>query len=362
MARYDLEAAREVLTKESLIGRPWTVWRMAEIMPVLDEKYRVTLGEGGTPLLQLRRVAERLGLSRLFLKDEGQNPTGTFKSRGLCVAISKAVELGIVDFVIPSAGNAGAALAAYCARTGTNGHVYMPADAPEIIKKEVMAHGADLVLVNGLIIDAADRARIDAYRYGWFDVSTLKEPYRVEGKKTMGLELAEQFHWTVPDVIVYPTGGGTGIIGMWKAFEELRALGFIDDHRPRMVSVQSDGCAPIVKAWQEGKSESEPWEGAHTIAAGLRVPKAFAEYLILDVIRKSGGMALAVSDEEILGSMRQLARLEGIMQSPEGAATLAAVKHLKDQGFVDKDESIVLLGTGSGFTMPELWSTFTSTE
>ncbi len=354
-AQYDIEAARELVSKEDLQARPWNVWRFAEMMPVTDHRYRFTLGEGGTPLLHLKRLGERLKLKQLLLKDEGLNPTGTFKSRGICVAVSKAVEIGIMDFVIPTAGNAGAALAAYCARTGTNAHVYMPRDAPEVIKKEVTMFGANLVLVYGNISDAAMKAQAAIQKYGWFDISTLKEPYRVEGKKTMGLELAEQLNWKLPDVIVYPTGGGTGIIGMWKAFEELSELGFIDDEKPRMIAVQPEGCAPIVKAFQENQDESEYWSNAHTIAPGLRVPKAFADYLILDVLRKSGGTAISVPDDKILIKMRQLARFEGILQCPEGAATLAAVTQLRDQGLVDKDEEVVIFGTGSGFTMPEIW-------
>ncbi len=355
LARYDIEEAKNMVSKSLLLGRPWNVWRFAELMPVQDHRYRFTLGEGGTPLLHLKRVGGRQGLMNLFLKDEGQNPTGTFKSRGLGVAVSRAVELGITDFVIPTAGNAGAALAAYCARTGAIAHVYMPRDAPDLIKNSVKLFGGNLVLVHGLISDAGNVAEVEGKLRGWFNVSTLKEPYRVEGKKTMGLELAEQLNWTLPDVIVYPTGGGTGIIGMWKAFEELTKMGFIEDALPRMVSVQAEGCAPIVRAFKEGKKESEYWENARTIAPGLRVPKAFADYLILDVIRKSGGTAVSVSDASILSAMRDLVRLEGILQSPEGAAPLAAVKQLIDEGFIDNDERVVMFGTGSGYTTPESW-------
>ena len=354
-ADYDLEKAKETLDKSSFHRRRYDIWRMAEIMPVFDNKYRFTLGEGWTPVVKINNLGEMLGLKNLLLKDESFNPTGSFKSRGLCAAVSRAVELGINDFVIPTAGNAGAALAAYAARTKSKAHVFMPEDAPPFIVREVKALGADVRLVEGIITDAGKVAKEEAEKEDWFDISTLKEPYRVEGKKTMGLELAEQFDWSLPDVIVYPTGGGTGIIGMWKAFEELEQLGFIDSHRPRMISVQSSTCAPIVKAFKEGKDHAEFWEDAHTIAAGLRVPAAIADYLILQTIRDSKGTAVAVDDLTIKIAMNQLAKEEGIMLSPEAAATVASLDLLIDDGDITKEEKVVIFGTGSGLTTPEEW-------
>jgi threonine synthase len=284
----------------------------------------------------------------LYVKDESVNPTGSFKARGLCAAVSKALELGVRSFVIPTAGNAGGALAAYAARAGVEAHVFMPKDAPHSNILEVQSSGADLRLVDGLISDAARLASTEAAEKGWFDVSTFKEPYRVEGKKTMGLELAEQFSWELPDVILYPTGGGTGLVGMWKAFDELEQLGWIGPKRPRMVSVQAQGCAPIVKAFSEGKDRAEFWKNATTIASGLRVPAAFADRLILRAIRASRGTALTVSDEHILRTQDQLAREEGIFAAPEGAATLAALELLLVNQWVKPDESVVLYNTGSG--------------
>ena len=354
-ADYDLEKAKETLDKSSFHRRRYDIWRMAEIMPVFDNKYRFTLGEGWTPVVKINNLGEMLGLKNLLLKDESFNPTGSFKSRGLCAAVSRAVELGINDFVIPTAGNAGAALAAYAARTKSKAHVFMPEDAPPFIVREVKALGADVRLVEGIITDAGKVAKEEAEKEDWFDISTLKEPYRVEGKKTMGLELAEQFDWSLPEVIVYPTGGGTGIIGMWKAFEELEQLGFIDSHRPRMISVQSSTCAPIVKAFKEGKDHAEFWEDAHTIAAGLRVPAAIADYLILQTIRDSKGTAVAVDDLTIKIAMNQLAKEEGIMLSPEAAATVASLDLLIDDGDITKEEKVVIFGTGSGLTTPEEW-------
>ncbi len=354
-AEYDLEKAKETLVKSSFHKRRYDIWRMAEIMPVFDNKYRFTLGEGWTPIVKINNLGEILGLKNLYLKDESFNPTGSFKSRGLCAAVSRAVELGINDFVIPTAGNAGAALAAYAARTNSKAHVFMPEDTPPFIVREIKALGADVRLVDGIITDAGKIAKEEAEEEDWFDFSTLKEPYRVEGKKTMGLELAEQFDWSLPDVIVYPTGGGTGIIGMWKAFDELEQLGFIDSQRPRMISVQSSTCAPIVKAFKEGKDHAEFWEDAHTIAAGLRVPSAIADYLILQTLRDSKGTAIAVDDLTIKIAMNQLAKEEGIMLSPEAAATVASLDLLIDDGDIAKEEKVVIFGTGSGLTTPEEW-------
>jgi threonine synthase len=352
---YNLEKAKECLDINNMQGRSYDIWRMHEIMPVYQAKYRYSLGEGWTPLLKLNNLGLNLGLTNLFLKDEGQNPTGTFKSRGLCAAVSKAAELKITDFVIPSAGNAGAALAAYAACANTQAHIFMPKDAPRFIQKEVTAMGGELILIDGLITDAGKLAREAAEKQNWFDVSTLKEPYRVEGKKTMGLELAEQLNWNLPDVIIYPTGGGTGIVGMWKAFDELEQLGLIDNKRPKMITVQSSGCAPIVRAFNEGKKYAEFWENAQTFAAGLRVPAAIGDYLILNAIRESKGTAIAVDDFKIKDSMLELAKKEGIMLCPEAAATVAAVKELKNSGFIDSNEFIILFGTGSGLTTPDDW-------
>ncbi|MHA1347164.1 MAG: threonine synthase [Candidatus Heimdallarchaeaceae archaeon] len=354
-AEYDIEKAKETISLDSINKRRYDIWRFHEIMPVLEEKNRFTLGEGWTPLVKLPNLGEKLELNNLYVKDEGLNPTGSFKSRGLCAAVSKAYELGVREFVIPTAGNAGAALAAYAARTKTKAHVFMPKDTPEFIVTEIKSLGANMHLVDGLITDAGKIAKEEATKHQWFDVSTLKEPYRAEGKKTMGLELVEQFNWELPDVIIYPTGGGTGIIGMWKAFDELEELGLISSKRPKMITVQSTGCAPIVKAFHEGKDQAEFWEGAETIAAGLRVPAAVADYLILNILRESKGTAVSVDDLTIKISMFQLAREEGIMLSPEAAATVASLDLLIEKGKLQSDENIVVFGTGSGFTTPEVW-------
>ena len=354
-ANYNLEEAKENIDKNTFGKRRFDIWRLHEIMPVKSEKYRFSLGEGWTPILRLDNLGEKLDLKQLYIKDEGLNPTGSFKSRGLCATVSKAYELGVRDFCIPTAGNAGAALSAYAAKTKTKAHVFMPKDTPEFIVTEISSLGADMHFVDGLITDAGRIAKEKSSEAGWFDVSTLKEPYRAEGKKTMGLELAEQFNWELPDVIIYPTGGGTGIIGMWKAFNELEELGLITSKRPRMITVQSTGCAPIVKAFEEGKDSAEFWEKAATIAAGLRVPSAVADYLILSVLKESNGSAIAVDDLTIKISMFQLAKEEGIMVSPEAAATIASLDLLKEKNEIQTDEKIVVFGTGSGFTTPEVW-------
>lgn len=348
LACYDLDALRRVWRPEVVAARPRGLWRWAELLPVREARYRLTLGEGDTPLLPLPRLGARWGLPRLYVKDESRNPTGTFKARGLVMAVARGVELGVRAFVIPTAGNAGGALAAYAARAGVEAHVFMPQDAPQVNQAEVRAAGASLTLVDGLIHDAARLARRQAEAYGWFDVSTFKEPYRVEGKKTMGLELAEAFGWDLPEVIVYPTGGGTGLVGMWKAFAELEQLGWIDSRRPRLVSVQAAGCAPIVRAFHTGAERAAPWENAATLAAGLRVPVAFADRLILRALRETQGTAVAVTDEEILSARRELAETEGIFAAPEGAATWAAVKRLLAEGWLDPQARIVLFNTGSG--------------
>jgi len=355
--KYDLmKIQQNISLKEKIQNRRYDIWRFNEMMPVFDSQFHYTLGEGWTPLLILKNAGNKLGLKNLFLKDEGQNPTGTFKSRGLCAAVSKGTELGIKDFVIPTAGNAGAALAAYAACAGAKAHVFIPEDTPKFLQNEVIAMGGDLQKVPGLITDAAQQVNKAVDRKGWFDVSTLKEPYRVEGKKTMGIELVEQFGWTIPDVIIYPTGGGTGIVGMWKAFNELDSLGIIGSERPRMVSVQATGCAPIVKAFQEKKKTAAYWENAHTIAPGLRIPQAIGDYLILRALYESKGTAIAVSDSDILLAMKFLAKTEGIMLAPEAAATIKAVEKLHEIEFLDPSESIVLFGTGSGLVYPELWN------
>ncbi len=348
LARYELRKVARELKPETVSGRPRGIWRWAELLPVQREEHRLTLGEGDTPTLKLERLGHTLGLENLFLKDESINPTGTFKARGLVMAVSRARELKARALVIPTAGNAGGALAAYAARAGMEAHVFMPADAPQANQQEVQMYGADLRLVQGLISDAGRLATQEAQRAGWFDVSTFKEPYRLEGKKTMGFEIAEFFGWDVPDVILYPTGGGTGLVGIWKAFEELEALGWIGKKRPRMVSVQAQGCAPIVKAFEAKAREAEFWQNAATLASGLRVPFPFAHRLILQVIYQSGGTAVAVSDEEMLQAQRELGALEGIFAAPEGAATLAALRRLLQQGWIVPQERILLLNTGSG--------------
>jgi threonine synthase len=325
------------------------MWRWHELLPVLDPQNMVSLGEGDTALLRLPRLGEALGLKNLFVKDESSNPTGSFKARGLSAAISKAKELGIKKVIIPTAGNAGGAMAAYAARADMQAMIYMPKDTPRANMEESRMAGAEVVLVDGLISDAAGMAGIKAREEGWFDLSTFKEPYRAEGKKIMGYELAEAFDWTLPDVILYPTGGGTGLVGMWKAFTELEELGWLKDtKRPRMVSVQAAGCAPVVKAFTEGKAFCDFWTGASTIASGLRVPKSFADAIILQNIGDSHGTAVAVSDEELLASQHELGRAEGIFAAPEGAATLAALKKLVQEKWVDPQERIVLFNTGSG--------------
>jgi threonine synthase len=349
LAVYNLENARQYVDRNEVSHRNKGMWRWAELLPVLKPENRIFLGEGDTPLLSLPRLEKGLGLSNLYVKDESSNPTGSFKARGLAAAISKAKELGVEKVIIPTAGNAGGAMAAYAARAGLHAYIFMPKDTPFANIEESRMAGAEVVLVDGLISDAAGMAGEKARAEGWFDVSTFKEPYRVEGKKVMGYELAESFNWELPDVIIYPTGGGTGLVGMWKAFAELEALGWLENtKRPRMVSVQAEGCAPVVKAFQAKASFCDFWTNAHTIASGLRVPKSFADHLILQDIYESEGTAIAVSDEAILESQKQLASMEGIFAAPEGAATLAALKELIQQGWVRPEERIVLFNTGSG--------------
>jgi threonine synthase len=349
LAQYDLAAARYTIDRDSLTRRPRGMWRWMELLPLHQAEFVTSLGEGDAPLLSLSRLGDELHLPRLYIKDESRNPTGTFKARGLSAAISKARELGLSKFIIPTAGNAGGALAAYSARAGTQACIIMPKDTPPAILAECRIAGAEVILVDGLISDAARLADEKAIREDWFDLSTFKEPYRVEGKKVMGYELAESFDWQLPDVIIYPTGGGTGLAGMWKAFAELDELGWLKSStRPRLVSVQADGCAPVVRAFQDGSEACQSWIGAHTIASGLRVPKSFADRLILRSLRQSLGTAIAVSDIEIQAAQRHLASTEGIFAAPEGAATLAALLHLVKQGWISTHERIVLFNTGSG--------------
>ena len=345
---YDLQSASAALKREDLKDRPPNMWRYFEVMPVLDEANVVTLGEGFTPIFKTDRLATDTGCSSLFIKDEGLNPTASFKARGLGAAVSKAKELGITRLTMPSAGNAAGAMTAYAAKAGMEAYVFMPKDAPEANRVEVEISGANLELVDGFITDAGRISAQRAEELGLFDVSTLREPYRVEGKKTMGYEIAEQMGWTLPDVILYPTGGGTGIVGMWKAFSEMEAMGWIDGKRPKMFAVQSEGCAPIVRAFNEGTEFAEPWENPDTLAAGIRVPAAIGDYLILQSLRESGGGAITVSEDEILSDLRAVASLEGMFICPEGAAIVAALRKLLADGTLSPDESILLLNTGSG--------------
>ena len=348
-ARYDLPKISREVDRDSLANRRTDMWRFSELLPVQDPDRIVSLGEGGTPLLAARGLGRKLGLEHLYIKEEGLNPTGTFKARGISAAVARAVELGAPGFTMPSAGNAAGAAAAYCARAGLQARVFMPQDAPEANKKECILAGSDLNLVEGLISDAGRQAVAVAREQNLFDLSTLKEPYRAEGKKTMGLEIAMQLGWKLPTAIVYPTGGGTGIIGMQKGFQELRELGWIDSPSPKFIAVQAAGCQPIVKAFEQGALTSEPWQGAATIADGLRVPSPFADYLILQAIRETGGTALAVEDSDMVEAMREMATMEGIIACPEGAATLVGLRHLLDQGFLGPEDTVVLLNTGSGY-------------
>lgn len=348
MACYDLDRLGRELDREQISKRGAGIWRWAALLPVRDPVHRLSMGEGDTPLLPIHRIAADLGLKDVTVKDESPNPTGTFKARGLAVAISRALELGLREFVIPTAGNAGGALAVYAARAGLKAHIFMPADAPRVNRQEVLAADADLRLVDGLIDEAGRQAEVEAQINGWFNVSTFKEPYRVEGKKTMGFELAEDYGWDLPDVIVYPTGGGTGLVGMWKAFEELATLGWLNGERPRLVAVQASGCAPLVRALDEGADRARVWENASTEAPGLRVPSLFADRLALNAVRQSRGTGVVVSDDEIQAAQAELSSTEGILACPEGAATLAGLRHLVENGWLASDERIVLFNTGSG--------------
>ena len=346
-ARYDLDEARSTLTKESLVDRPKNMWRYREVMPVLDDANIITLGEGGTPLIKAERLARATGMNQLYIKDEGVNPTGSFKARGLGAAVSKAKELGQMRLTMPSAGNAAGAMSAYAAAGGMEAHVFMPKDAPIANKVECQAYGANLTLVDGFITDAGQMSQRAAEELGLFDVSTLREPYRAEGKKTMGYEIVEQLDFEVPDVIVYPTGGGTGIVGIWKALDEMERLGWIGSDRPRMVCVQAEGCAPLVEAFRKGKEFADPFPDPHTFAAGLRVPAAIGDFLVIRAVRESGGTAITVSDDEMVDGMVEMARTEGVFAAPEGGATLAAMRKLIEGGLILRDERVVLLVTGN---------------
>ncbi|MGD9101008.1 MAG: threonine synthase [Anaerolineae bacterium] len=363
LARYDLQAARRVLSREDIAGRAANLWRYRELLPVRDPRYALCLGEGFTPLVHATRLGQAVGFDNLFIKDEGLNPTGSFKARGLGVAVSRAYELGATALSIPSAGNAAGAMSAYAAQAGLPAHVFMPRDVPQPFVAECRALGAEITLVDGLITDAGRIAAEGVRKFGRFDVSTLKEPYRLEGKKTLGYEVAEQLGrvlspaqgWTLPDIIIYPTGGGTGLIGMWKAFAEMEALGWIGSERPRMVTVQPTGCAPMVRAFENGQEFAEPWQGAQTIADGLRVPAAVGDFLILRALYESNGTAIAVPDQEMLDAANLIGRTQGLFVCPEGAAPLVAFLHLRRQGWIADDERVVLFNTGSGLKYTHLW-------
>jgi len=361
LVRYDLRRAAETMLRERMSSRPGTLWRYREVLPVTSDASIVCLGEGFTPLIHAQRLGVRLGLPNLYLKDESLNPTGSFKARGLALAVSMAKELGLRKLAIPSAGNAGGALAAYAGHGGLEAAVFMPADTPIVNRQECALLGAKVVLVPGSIKDCAREMREQLKGGEWFDVSTLREPYRLEGKKTMAYEVVEQLEGRVPQAMIYPTGGGTGLIGMWKAFDEMEDLGWIGSTRPRMFSVQAQGCAPIVRAFAQGRDRAEEWESPQTVASGLRVPSAIGDFLMLRAIRASRGAALAVPDSEMLAAMRELAESEGILTSPEGGATLAALKKLLADGFLAGHESIVLFLTASGYKYQEVLETLSRT-
>ncbi len=347
-ARYDLDSLRPSFQPSELPPRRADLWRYEEVLPVRDRAFQISLGEGWTPLLDAPRLAARMGVARIWVKDEGQNPTGSFKDRGLCLAVSRAKELGATEFALPSAGNAGGAAAAYGAAAGLPVHVVVPMDTPAPILAEMRALGADLQLLDGLITDCGRVVKKGVEEHGWFDLSTLKEPYRVEGKKTMGYEIFEQLGGRLPDGIVYPTGGGTGLIGMWKAFDEMERLGWIGAERPKMFSVQAEGCAPMVRAWESGATEAEMWQDAATYASGLRVPAAVGDFLILGAVRESGGAAVAIPDQDMADWVDFLGQDTGIFAAPESGAVAAAVPALLEMGALDSDDEVVLFNTGSG--------------
>ena len=356
LVRYDLENAREGWARESLEGASADMWRYSPLLPVTDQKHIVSMGEGWTPLIRAQRLGTRIGASDLWVKDEGLNPTGSFKARGLSCAISMCSELGVEKAAIPSAGNAAGAMAAYAAAAGIEAHIFMPRDVPQANYIECKASGAKVTLVDGLINDCGRIVAERAKQEGWFEVSTLKEPYRIEGKKTMGYEVAEQLEWTLPDAIFYPAGGGVGLIGMWKAFEEMEALGWIDSKRPKMIAVQAEGCQPIVKAFEAGADHGELYPNASTVAAGLRVPKPLGDRLMLRAIRESKGCAIAIRDSDMLDAAIDLASDEGMFAAPEGGACVAAARKLIESGFLKSSDRIVLYNTGSGLKYLEAFS------
>lgn len=353
-ARYDIESVKKSMSKEDLINRDPNMWRYFEMMPVKDPKNVICLGEGFTPIFRAENLGKIEGYTDLHIKDEGLNPTASFKARGMSAALSKAKELGIKNVTMPSAGNAAGAMAAYAAAGNLDAHVFMPKDAPIMNQKESILAGASLNLIDGLINDAGRLSNEFAEKENLFDVSTLKEPYRQEGKKTMGYEIAEQFGWELPDSIIYPTGGGTGIVGMWKAFDEMESLGWIGSKRPKMFTIQATGCAPIVKAFEENTQHAELWENASTKAAGMRVPVAVGDYLILQALRESGGGVAAIEDEDMIDNMKLIASTQGILPAPEGAATYVGLNKLVSEKKIDKDEKILLMNTGSAFKYFEL--------
>jgi len=356
LVRYDLDKLREGWSRDWIPSGPTSMWRYAPVLPVSKPSAMISLGEGMTPLVHTKRLGQFLGADDLWVKDEGVNPTGSFKARGLSCAVSMCAELGVKKVAIPSAGNAAGAMAAYAAAAGIEAYIFMPRDVPQANYIECCAAGAHVTLVDGLISDCGKMVAARKDQEGWFDVSTLKEPYRIEGKKTMGYEVAEQFRWQLPDAIFYPCGGGVGLIGMWKAFAEMEALGWISSKRPKMIAVQAEGCAPIVKAFEEGKPRSEFFEHAETIASGLRVPKALGDFLVLEAVRLSGGTCVAVSDADMIEAGVDLATHEGIFAAPEGGACVAALKKLLANGFLKAQERIVIYNTGSGLKYLEAYS------
>jgi threonine synthase len=352
LVRYDLDGVRRALSKDALAARPHDLWRYRELLPVRRLGNLVSLGEAVTPIVAMGKLAKALGGTEILIKDEGRLPTGSFKARGLVMAVSMAKALGVAHMAMPTNGNAGSALAAYATRAGIRTTVFCPEDTPEVNVSEIALQGASVYRVNGLIDDCGKIVAAGTTKVGWFDTSTLKEPYRIEGKKTMGLELAEQLGWEVPDVILYPTGGGTGLIGMWKAFAELEAIGFIGRKRPRMVAVQAAGCAPMVRAFEAGEEHAPRWENAQTIASGIRVPQAVGDFLILRAVRDSGGFAIAVPDDAISAAIDEVARAEGFLLCPEGAATYAALKQALGDGRIRRDERVVLFNCATGLKYP----------
>jgi threonine synthase len=352
LVRYDLAGVKNALSKEALARRPRDLWRYRELLPVRRTENIVSLGEAVTPIVALPRLAGTLSAAEILVKDESRLPTGSFKARGLAMAVSMAKALGVAHMAMPTNGNAGAALAAYASRAGIKTTVFCPQDTPEVNVREIALQGATVYRVNGLIDDCGKIVMQGQAKVGWFDTSTLKEPYRIEGKKTMGLELAEQLGWELPDVVLYPTGGGTGLIGMWKAFAELEAIGFIGKKRPRMVAVQAAGCAPIVRAYEAGSEHAPRWEDAQTVAAGIRVPQAIGDFLILRAVRESGGFAIAVADDAITAAIEEVARAEGLLLCPEGAATYAALKQGIADGRIRRDERALLFNCATGLKYP----------